>query len=137
MSWTAIERKIDYTVTGGAKPQLFEPINVKGFNTFSLQFFLSAIAAMAFPNGRITLKVSNIDSTVPPPDADFFEVAPGTTTFSYSTQPAAAGASTRYIFVGLSEGVGNVCWVTASFAQGTLTAGKIDKMILSGDMGNS
>lgn len=142
MSYTAIKRKIDLPANVD-QPVLFAPISVVGFNTFSLQFFLDAIAAPGFPAGKITLRISNSEGTgnnrsIPPPDSEFFTVEPGGTSFGekYSCQILSVGSSNTYLFVGLSGGVGCCSWITAKYEKGTVTEGTITKVQLVGDMGN-
>lgn len=138
MSYTAIERKINYTMATGDNARLFDPINIEGNPCFSIQFFLSAAAGSPL-NGEIHLKVSNIDSDTAPADSDFADVSSipfSAGNFLYKITVDTAGNKTYYIFVGTGQGVGNVKWVTASFVKNNMSAGTIDKAILVGNLGN-
>ena len=132
MSATNIERKINYSMAGPDNDTLFDPIKVEAVPSYALQFFITGlVASSAYPTGRIVLKVSNNG-------IDFVELPAGQVLLGrYETALDESGTYTRYIFVGLNEGVGTVQWITAAFKKGNITEGIISKVIMEGELGNS
>ncbi len=120
MNYTTIERPIKYSIASGNKKGLFDPIAVNIFTGFVLQFKVSSLAVDF--TSKIVLSVSN-DGT------NFTELDPAGT---HAVILTTAGTNYYCIFVGKSDGVSFVQWITADFIRGGAATGSIDQVIMSG-----
>lgn len=126
MSNPVYEKKIAYNIAGGNTPNLLlEPFDVRGISFFCFQFIITGVVGAPL-DGLITMKISN-DGT------NFKEIIPGTTLFPYFIVIDTAGSNSYFMFIGTVEGVSAARYVNFSFTANGLTAGIIQKVIISGE----
>ena len=128
MSNPVIEVKVDYNIAGGDNPAIMlEAIDTRGVPIYCFQIICTGVIGAPL-DGLLQLIVSN-------DNVNFKAVQPSFVLNSVTID--AAGASSYFIFVGMAEGVGTARFVNISFTANGLTAGIIEKVIYSGELGTA